>query len=119
MRSARAVGVGLLLSFLLWPEIPRYRAERQLGRASAAFEYVLDRPTEIKGAPAILDRIRGADEQAPALGVGHLEQRAVGQELHPLYTPDDRDLVLVVLVRARVEALDRRRATIPDARGAT
>ena len=60
MRSARAVGVGLLLSFLLWPEIPRYRAERQLGRASAAFEYVLDRPTEIKGAPAILDRITDA-----------------------------------------------------------
>jgi tetratricopeptide (TPR) repeat protein len=60
MRSARAVGVGLLLTFLFWPEVPRYRAERQLGAASAAFEYVLDRPTEVKGAPAILDRITDA-----------------------------------------------------------
>ena len=60
MRAARAVGVGLLLAFLFWPEIPRYRAERQLGAASAAFEYVLNRPTEVQGAPAILDRITDA-----------------------------------------------------------
>jgi tetratricopeptide (TPR) repeat protein len=60
MRAVRAVGVGLLLAFLFWPEIPRYRAERQLGAASAAFEYVLDRPTEIQGAAAILDRITDA-----------------------------------------------------------
>jgi tetratricopeptide (TPR) repeat protein len=60
MRAARAVGLGLLLAFLFWPEIPRYRAERQLGAASAAFEYVLDRPTDLKGIPAILDRITDA-----------------------------------------------------------
>jgi len=60
MRAARAVGLGLLLAFLFLPEIPRYRAERQLGAANATFEYVLDRPTELKGIPAILDRITDA-----------------------------------------------------------
>jgi tetratricopeptide (TPR) repeat protein len=60
MRAARAVALGLLLAFLFWPEIPRYRAERQLGAASAAFEYVLDRPTEVKGAAEIIDRITDA-----------------------------------------------------------
>ena len=60
MRVARAVGLGLLLAFLFWPEIPRYRAERLLGAASAAFNYVLDRPTQVQGASAILDRITDA-----------------------------------------------------------
>ena len=60
MRIARAIGLGALLAFLFRPEVPRYRAERRLGAASAAFEYVIDRPTEVEGAPAILDRITDA-----------------------------------------------------------
>ena len=60
MRAARAVVLGVVLAFLFWPEVPRYRAERRLGAASAAFEYLLDRPTEVKDAPAILDRITDA-----------------------------------------------------------
>ena len=60
MRIARAIGLGALLAFLFRPEVPRYRAERRLGAASAAFEYVIDRPTEVQGAPAILDRITDA-----------------------------------------------------------
>jgi len=60
MRVARAIGLGAVLAFLFRPEVPRYRAERRLGAASAAFEYVIDRPTEVQGAPAILDRITDA-----------------------------------------------------------
>lgn len=60
MRILRAVAVAAVLTFLLRPEIPRYRAERRLGAANAAFEYVLDRPTEIPDTPSILDRITAA-----------------------------------------------------------
>src|SRR5207249_3828177 len=54
--------------------------------------------------------VHRADQQASPLTVGHLEQRPVGQELHPLDAPDDLDLVLVVLVRACVDARDGRPA---------
>ena len=60
MRILRAIAVAAVLAFLVRPEIPRYRAERRLGAANAAFEYVLDRPTEIADTPAILDRITAA-----------------------------------------------------------
>ncbi|HEY3173661.1 MAG TPA: hypothetical protein VGK86_13920 [Thermoanaerobaculia bacterium] len=66
MRVARAVGLALLLAFLFGPEIPRYRAERRLGSASAAFRYLLDRPTEVHDTPAILDRITDAAVAAAA-----------------------------------------------------
>jgi tetratricopeptide (TPR) repeat protein len=66
VRVARAVGLALLLAFSFWPEIPRYRAERRLGSASAAFGYLLDRPTEVQGAPAILERITDAAVTAAA-----------------------------------------------------
>jgi tetratricopeptide (TPR) repeat protein len=57
VRVVRALVVAAVLAFLLRPEFPRYRAERRLGAANAAFEYIVDRPTEVPGMPAILDRI--------------------------------------------------------------
>ncbi len=60
MRLLRALVAGIVLALLLRPEILRYRAERRLGAANAAFEYILDRPTEVPDTPAILDRITDA-----------------------------------------------------------
>src|SRR5436305_239143 len=57
-----------------------------------------------------LHGVHGANQQAPPLAVGHLEQCPVRQELHPRDPPDDLDPVLVVFVRACVDARDRRRA---------
>ena len=56
----RALAIGAALALLLRPEFLRYRAERRLGAANAAFEYILDRPTEVPDTPAILDRITAA-----------------------------------------------------------
>jgi tetratricopeptide (TPR) repeat protein len=60
VRILRALAVAAAIAFLLRPEIARYRAERRLGAANAAFEYILDRPTEIANIPAILDRVAAA-----------------------------------------------------------
>ena len=60
MRILRALAVAAVVAVLLQPEISRYRAERRLGAANAAFEYILDRPTAIPDTPAILDRITAA-----------------------------------------------------------
>lgn len=60
MRVVRALVIGVALAALLRPEFLRYRAERRLGAANAAFEYVLDRSTEVPDAPAILERITAA-----------------------------------------------------------
>jgi len=60
VRLLRALAIALVLAFLLRPEFLRYRAERRLGAANAAFEYILDRPTEVPDTPAILDRITAA-----------------------------------------------------------
>ena len=57
MRMLRALAIGAALALLLRPEFLRYRAERRLGAANAAFEYILDRPTEVPDTPAILDGI--------------------------------------------------------------
>lgn len=56
-KAAFAVAVAAALAFLAWPEIARYRAERQLGAANAAFELVLDRPAEIQNAVEVLPRV--------------------------------------------------------------
>jgi len=66
MRVVRPTGLAVLLAFLLWPEIQLYRGERRLGAASAAFEYLLDRPKEVQSAPALLDRITDAAVAAAA-----------------------------------------------------
>lgn len=60
MRVLRPLAIAAVLAFLLRPEFLRYRAERRLGAANAAFEYILDRPTEVPNTPAILDRITAA-----------------------------------------------------------
>jgi tetratricopeptide (TPR) repeat protein len=60
MRVLRAVVIAAVLAVLLRPEFRRYRAERGLGRANAAFEYILDRPTEVRDSSAILDRVAAA-----------------------------------------------------------
>ena len=60
MRVLRAVAVAAVLALLLRPEFLRYRAERRLGAANAAFEYILDRPTEVPDTPAILERVSAA-----------------------------------------------------------
>jgi tetratricopeptide (TPR) repeat protein len=64
VRVLRAVAIGVALAALLRPEFPRYRAERRLGAANAAFEYILDRLTEVPDTPAILDRITAAATSA-------------------------------------------------------
>ena len=56
----RALAIGAALALLLRPEFLRYRAERRLGAANTAFEYILDRPTEVPDTPAILDGITAA-----------------------------------------------------------
>jgi tetratricopeptide (TPR) repeat protein len=60
MRVLRALAIAAVLALLLRPEFLRYRAERRLGAANAAFEYILDRPTEVPDTPAILDRVTAA-----------------------------------------------------------
>ena len=60
MRVLRALAIAAVLALLLRPEFRRYRAERRLGAANAAFEYILDRPTEVPDTPAILDRVTAA-----------------------------------------------------------
>jgi tetratricopeptide (TPR) repeat protein len=60
VRVVRAIAVAAVLAALLRPELGRYRAERRLGAASAAFEYIIDRPTGVSDAPAMLDRISAA-----------------------------------------------------------
>lgn len=52
-----AVLMALALAVLLRPELRRYSAERDLGAANAAFEYVLGRPSDLSNAPDVLLRV--------------------------------------------------------------
>ena len=52
-----AVLMALALAVLLRPEVRRYSAERDLGAANAAFEYVLGRPSDLPTAPEALFRV--------------------------------------------------------------
>lgn len=54
MRFVRAVAVLVLLGALVWPEIPRYVAERRIGYATAAFRSLLDRSGDPETARNIL-----------------------------------------------------------------
>jgi cytochrome c-type biogenesis protein CcmH/NrfG len=56
-RVAVALIAAVVAAFLVRPEIARYRAERQLGAANAAFELVLARASEIENAGEVLSRI--------------------------------------------------------------
>lgn len=65
---ALAAVVAVALAVLVRPEISRYRAERQLGSANAAFELLLDRPNEIRNAVEVLPRVaERAAAAAPSL----------------------------------------------------
>jgi tetratricopeptide (TPR) repeat protein len=67
-KAALAAAGAVALAVLVWPEIPRYRAERQLGAANAAFELLLERPNEIQNAAEVLPRVsERAAEAAPAI----------------------------------------------------
>ena len=47
----------LVLGVLIRPEVTRYRAERQLTSANAAFELLLQRPSEVANAREVLPRV--------------------------------------------------------------
>jgi len=54
---ARAAVMALVFAALLRPEVRRYAAERRLGAANAAFEFVLEHPAEIENASEVLPRV--------------------------------------------------------------
>jgi tetratricopeptide (TPR) repeat protein len=67
-KVALAAAAAIALAVLVWPEIGRYRAERQLGSANAAFELLLDRPNEIQNAVEVLPQVsERAAAAAPSL----------------------------------------------------
>lgn len=58
MRAAIApVLTALALAAMLRPEVQRYSAERDLGAANAAFEYLLERPGDLQNASDVLGRV--------------------------------------------------------------
>lgn len=67
-KAVLAIAVAGALAVLAWPEVRRYRAERDLGSANAAFELLLERPNEIQNAVEVLPRVseRAADA-APSI----------------------------------------------------
>lgn len=56
-RAAIVLVAVVILALLVRPEIARYRAERQLGAANAAFELVLARASEVENAAEVLSRV--------------------------------------------------------------
>jgi len=56
-RAAIVLLAAVILALLVRPEIARYRAERQLGAANAAFELVLARASEVENAAEVLSRV--------------------------------------------------------------
>ncbi|HEU5250924.1 MAG TPA: hypothetical protein VFW15_13130, partial [Thermoanaerobaculia bacterium] len=56
-RVLPAVAAALVLAAMTVPEIQRYGAEHRLGTASATFESVLGRPSEIENAREVLPRV--------------------------------------------------------------
>ncbi len=65
MRLVRPIVLAAVLAALVWPEIPRYRAERRVGYATAAFRQLVDRAADPETARNIL-------------GVGQLALTAAG-----------------------------------------
>jgi tetratricopeptide (TPR) repeat protein len=55
--AAVAAAIAVVLAVLTWPEARRYFAERDLASADAAFELVLNRPSEIENAREALPRV--------------------------------------------------------------
>ena len=65
MRTAAvAAAAAIVLALAVWPEARRYAAERKLAAANAAFELVLERPSEVENAREVLSRV--SDEAASA-----------------------------------------------------
>lgn len=63
MRFVRGLIAVSVLVGALWPELPRYRAERFLRGSQDALRYIVTRPSEVRDPQAALDRIAlaGAD----------------------------------------------------------
>lgn len=58
MRTAAvAATMAVVLAVLTWPEMRRYRAERDLSSANAAFELILGQPSQIENAREALPRV--------------------------------------------------------------
>ncbi len=58
MRTAAvAVATAILVALLVRPELRRYAAERSLSAANAAFELLLEHPSEIGNAREVLPRV--------------------------------------------------------------
>ena len=55
-RILRAAAVGIALALLLWPEFPRYRAERDLRAAIDALRIILRSPGDVADPPGALAR---------------------------------------------------------------
>ena len=68
MKIVRPVLLALVLAAALWPEIPRYRAERGLRAATGALRIVITHAAELPDPPGALERIALiARDAAPAL----------------------------------------------------
>src|SRR5262249_46546427 len=57
---ARVALLVVVLGLLAWPELPRYRAERELRSAQGAFRFVLTRTKEVSDPPAALRNVAAA-----------------------------------------------------------
>ena len=55
MKLLRAAAVIAGLVALLWPELPRYAAERRVGQATAAFRSLLDRADDPRTADSLVE----------------------------------------------------------------
>jgi O-antigen ligase len=66
MRLAPSLALVAALSAAVWPEIPRYLAERKLRLIESALRLVLTRPSEITDPGKALDRMAGMSLEAAA-----------------------------------------------------
>jgi tetratricopeptide (TPR) repeat protein len=57
MRNAAVAATAIVLALLVWPEARRYTAERKLSSANAAFELLLEHPSEVENAGEVLSRV--------------------------------------------------------------
>jgi tetratricopeptide (TPR) repeat protein len=55
--ALRVPAIALVLAAMLWPEVRRYVGERRLESANAAFEALLQHPTEVQNAADVFPRI--------------------------------------------------------------
>ena len=67
MKLVARLAAIVLLAWLVAPEIPRYRAERRIGIATAAFPTLVERAGQPEGAAEILQLGRIAEASTPDL----------------------------------------------------